>query len=200
MRFVSNQPLTRHKTFSFDFLCIVETMKFQNILLLPLLSSLAYAQNSCTADGEVVEAEGYIMDILCIERGTLLDAPDIVTLQNPEKHSIHCLVDVDECVDSGYSILSPPKEPGLNYTVKYLLGPDGTKQAKQAAENARNNGQVEGFRATVRGIDVGASMLRCVEIQESSRNSFNAGQISALLPTKTTLLAPLLGIVYLLIE
>ena len=47
------------------------------------------------------------MDRLCINRGTLLDAPSVKTLLNPEKHSLHCLVDVPRCLNSGFEILAP---------------------------------------------------------------------------------------------
>jgi hypothetical protein len=33
--------------------------------------------------------EGYIMDNFCIERGTLLDNPDVITLEGPDQHSVH---------------------------------------------------------------------------------------------------------------
>ena len=39
---------------------------------------------------------GYAMDVYCAARGFLLDTGDR-SLQNPEKHSIHCLVDVPIC-------------------------------------------------------------------------------------------------------
>ena len=45
--------------------------------------------------------EGYVMDRYCINRGTLLDNAQVKTLLNPEKHSLHCLVDVGVCRDIG---------------------------------------------------------------------------------------------------
>ena len=39
--------------------------------------------------GDEICFEGFIMDSFCIERGTLLDAPTIISLQNPELHSFH---------------------------------------------------------------------------------------------------------------
>ncbi len=47
---------------------------------------------------------GYPMDVYCIQRGSLLDTGD-PTLRSPERHSVHCLVDVSLCRNSGYEIL-----------------------------------------------------------------------------------------------
>eukprot|EP00966_Prymnesium_polylepis_P165981 3836661-Prymnesium_polylepis.1 len=45
---------------------------------------------------------GCIMDVFCINRGTLLDNPSVATLENPAAHSVHCLVDVGACYQSGF--------------------------------------------------------------------------------------------------
>lgn len=42
--------------------------------------------------GEEVCFEGFVMDNFCIERGTLLDKPEVVTLLGPERHSAHWCV------------------------------------------------------------------------------------------------------------
>lgn len=48
------------------------------------------------------------MDSFCIDRGTLLDNPSLVTLENPDKHSVHCLVDISSCRTSPFEILIEP--------------------------------------------------------------------------------------------
>lgn len=60
--------------------------------------------------GDAVQTEGYIMDFYCIARGTLLDKSGVKTLEEPEKHSFHCLLDVSFCVDSPFEILLSPDE------------------------------------------------------------------------------------------
>jgi hypothetical protein len=40
-------------------------------------------------------AEGFIMDKLCIDRGTLLDKPSIKSLERPGEHSLHWYVEGD---------------------------------------------------------------------------------------------------------
>ena len=51
------------------------------------------------------------MDTFCIERGTLLDNPELKTLERPDAHSVHCLVDVPRCYESGFEVLVLPAEP-----------------------------------------------------------------------------------------
>eukprot|EP00122_Pirum_gemmata_P015696 Pgem_evm1s14677 len=48
------------------------------------------------------------MDRYCIDRGTLFDNPSVNTLGNPGRHSVHCLVDVDECINTAFEILGDP--------------------------------------------------------------------------------------------
>ena len=59
------------------------------------------------------------MDLLCINRGTLLDAPSVVTLQNPKKLSVRCLNDADCCVNSSYNILLPNPKFGQGSKPKF---------------------------------------------------------------------------------
>ena len=58
--------------------------------------------------GDVMCVEGYIMDLFCIELGMLLDNVGIITLEGPEEHSVHCLVDVGWCVNSEFEVLVEP--------------------------------------------------------------------------------------------
>eukprot|EP00606_Chrysophyceae_sp_TOSAG23-5_P000064 GSChrysophyteH2.ASY1.ANO1.230.1 assembled CDS len=67
----------------------------------------------------------YVVDSYCIDRGTLLDDPSVVTLQNPAAHSIHCLVDVAACRASGYELLSPPAAGSNTYCRAFTLDEAG---------------------------------------------------------------------------
>ena len=82
------------------------------LLLMILVSmqpfSLVYGQEITITIGSEVCTEGYIMDEFCITLGTLLDNDKILTLEGPDQHSVHCLVDVDVCVESPYEILEDP--------------------------------------------------------------------------------------------
>ena len=67
--------------------------------------------------GNEICVSGYIMDYYCIALGNLLDRPRFETLgaNGPLKHSVHCLVDIDDCVDSGYEILAPFEDGSGNF-------------------------------------------------------------------------------------
>jgi len=72
--------------------------------LLPMAVALEVGDTICT--------EGFVMDFFCINRGTLLDRSDIVSLEGPEEHSLHCLLDVNSCINarSPYEVLVDPPE------------------------------------------------------------------------------------------
>ena len=133
----------------------------------------------CNAAGERVTVEGFVMDNLCITRGTLLDMPNVKTLQNPELHTIYCLAGVQSCVDSGYVILAPPSTTGGDYTVLYALGPDGTKLARTAAQGIRQRGATKGFRMKVQGVVANGSELKCVEAISSSATDATGASVTA---------------------
>ncbi|CAB9497341.1 expressed unknown protein [Seminavis robusta] len=58
--------------------------------------------------GQEICTAGYVMDEFCIDFGKLLDAQEFETLNNPEEHTMHCLVDVPKCYDTPFHILSAP--------------------------------------------------------------------------------------------
>ncbi|OEU12494.1 hypothetical protein FRACYDRAFT_191288, partial [Fragilariopsis cylindrus CCMP1102] len=64
--------------------------------------------------GDNICVEGYVMDLFCINRGTLLDNPSVRTLENPELHSVHCLIDVNQCVTSSFEILMDPSSGSID--------------------------------------------------------------------------------------
>jgi len=115
--------------------------------------------------GDNICVEGFIMDFFCIDRGTLLDAPTVKTLVNPELHSIHCLIDVNSCVTSPFEVLVDPngdkeQQPQL-YNRGWRLDDDSKQQAIALAQNVGScttcvNGSTEnadfhklGFRAVI---------------------------------------------------
>lgn len=110
--------------------------------------------------GDRVTVTGFIMDYFCIERGTLLDAPTVVTLEEPERHSVHCLIDVPDCAESNYEVLLDPA-PGSEdamYTRGFVLD-DAAKAlirdlAKEVGDCSDCDGTGDwkfGFRARVQG-------------------------------------------------
>lgn len=104
------------------------------------------------------------MDSFCVERGRLLDS-GALTLVEPEKHSMYCLLDVSVCVDSGFVILGDPDSSSASnmYSVAARLdGPHGNARMFQFAADrgeasackactGRMGEATKGFRAAVVG-------------------------------------------------
>jgi len=132
---------------------------------------------------EVVCLEGFIMDQYCIDRGTLLDNPSLNTLQNPASHTIHCLVDISSCCNSGYELLTTPREGSNKFCRSYQLDDTGNKQTVALARSVGScstcdgSGMKEsGFRAVVTGtvtVATGSSdlpTLRVLQILDESKS------------------------------
>eukprot|EP01066_Platyproteum_vivax_P012042 Platyproteum_vivax@DN5463_c0_g1_i1.p1 len=103
--------------------------------------------------------EGYIMDVFCIDRGTLLDAPTILTLEQPDRHSLHCLVDVSACVNSGFEVLFSPLKGSTTYCRGYRLDQTGNVEATKLARDTGvcssctgKGSLTHGFKAVVTGM------------------------------------------------
>ena len=104
---------------------------------------------------------GYIMDVFCIDRGRLLDTGD-ATLTYPERHSVHCLVDVSVCYNSGFEVLTPPPAGSMTYTRFARLDSSGVSEVIELArangacgtcQGGYGNGkQNRGWRSTVVGV------------------------------------------------
>lgn len=102
------------------------------------------------------------MDYFCIQRGTLLDRPSVPTLERPDLHSVHCLIDVSVCVESDFEILMDPTDDGtMLYGRGWRLSEPAKAQAIQLAatlgvcstcENNHSNGVSAGFRVAFTGI------------------------------------------------
>jgi len=133
------------------------------------------------------------------ERGTLLDNPSAKTLEQPDVHSLKCLVDVPMCVNGGFEILGDP-EPGSGdpYTRVVRLDTSGTQQAVDLAHrtgspSACNSCTGElgditaGFRATVRGVLVPDSgsppLLNTTEVLPSETGCPKTTEVPSVAPS-----------------
>ena len=101
---------------------------------------------------------GYVVDSYCLDRGTLLDDPNVVTLDNPGAHSIHCLVDVAACRTSGYEVLSAPAAGSSSYCRAYTLDEAGNDMVVDYARSvgdchscSASGTQKDEFQVTVKG-------------------------------------------------
>ncbi len=80
------------------------------------------------------------------------------TLTSPDQHSIHCLVDVGVCRNSGFEVLLDPGAGVTTYGRGYKLDTAGFNAALTLARDVGscstctgNGSQMRGLRATVRG-------------------------------------------------
>ena len=97
---------------------------------------------------------------VCIKLGTLLDNPSVVTLEEPEQHSYHCLLDVPQCYESGYVVLTDKNEETGMHCLGYRLDDSEAIIAAGRAKGlmgfcstctgAQGNPEY-GFRATIKG-------------------------------------------------
>jgi len=86
---------------------------------------------------------GYVMDTYCIDRGTLFDSYLTDTLEEPNRHSIHCLVDVDRCVTSGFQILMDDPNDGGQHCRVFDLDEQGTNRLVDLARSTGEAGYCE---------------------------------------------------------
>ena len=139
---------------------------------------------------EDVCVDGFVMDKYCIDLGVLLDNSAIETLENPEQHSVHCLVDVSRCYNSGFNILLPNPSGSPAYALALKLDAAGNQMVIDEARRVgkpgaghcttcTGNGELkEGFRGTffgtlVRAADGDVSTLK-VKNMTVSPKAFNA--------------------------
>jgi len=108
-------------------------MSYQLLLYCALILLSLFATHRAQEVGDSVCVEGYVMDNYCIERGTLFDNPTVNTLENPGVHSVHCLVDVPQCIASPYEILTDPPAGESLYVRGYQLNEETKQQVLQLA-------------------------------------------------------------------
>mmetsp|Transcript_644 Transcript_644/g.1162 ORF Transcript_644/g.1162 Transcript_644/m.1162 type:complete len:421 (-) Transcript_644:95-1357(-) len=111
--------------------------------------------------GDEVCITGYVLDGLCITQGFFLDAQDTNSLEFPEEHTFHCLIDPPQCVESGYQVLGPKNETtgmhclGFRFdnttTVVELAKTVGQKGLCTSCTNEDANAPERGWLATVKG-------------------------------------------------
>ena len=122
------------------------------------------------------------MDRFCIDRGTLLDNPRIRTLEQPDMHSYHCLLDVGVCNGSGYEMLMDPTNPGDLYTRAVRFDDDDTstlidlgRSLGDCSTCTGEGSEKAGFRVTVTGTlqDLGSAndppLLKLNEVDEQAQ-------------------------------
>jgi len=137
---------------------MISIIKSLSLSLLLLLPSFSAAQDLQV--GDTVCTEGYIMDFFCINRGRLLDSGH-VTLEQPDQHSVHCLVDVGSCIRSPFEVLIDPVEGSSMYSRGFRLTETSKDKMIALAQsvgscstcvNGYNSAMLrKGFRAVMKG-------------------------------------------------
>ena len=125
----------------------------------PTITQASSLGTPSIAPGSIeVCVEGFVMDTFCINLGTLLDNPSVKTLENPEKHSVHCLVDVSVCYKSGFNILQPNPSGSPAYVNAFRLDDVGNQKVLEVARangdcsTCKNGGTIRrGLRGTFFG-------------------------------------------------
>jgi hypothetical protein len=106
------------------------------------------------AVGDSVCIEGFPMDYFCIFRGFLFDNPSVETLKGPGQHSVHCLIDVDECITSPFEILAAPGSNGTLHTRAYRLDANTKDKVVAVAKKAGVCGDCDGSGTIRSGLRV----------------------------------------------
>lgn len=150
-------------------------MKLATTLLAAMSMSLSLLLRGATAAkpqvGDEVCIEGHVMDFFCIARGNLFDNPNVPTLsaQGPLVHSVHCLIDVPQCIVTPFEILLPAaaEDESDDPFIRGWRLDDATKDAvvalaKQEGQctDCDGNGTIDkGFHVslTARVVDVGTA-------------------------------------------
>lgn len=158
-------------------------LSFRHAAVIPLLCILASSgilPARTLEVGEQLCVEGFVMDFYCINRKFLLDRESIRTLENPELHSVHCLVDVDLCSGSPYEILLDPLSGETLFARGWRMD-DHTKDriialARRVGSCStcdNRQGLIQGFRAALNAtvLDLGTSsvppLISAVDVQQS---------------------------------
>ena len=90
-----------------------------------------------------------------------MDNPTVITLEHPEEHSYHCTLDIDDCTESGYVVLTDKNEETGMHCLGFRLDDSEAIIAAGRAKGAQGfcqsctgaQGSPEyGYRATIQGM------------------------------------------------
>jgi hypothetical protein len=101
---------------------------------------------------------GYLTDIYCWELPGRVAIDGAEMLKRPDRHTVHCMVDIPECINSGYGVLDKP-EGASEYTLKYKLDAAGNAMALNLL---RASSKRRSYIVSVKGVFSGDS----VEVRE----------------------------------
>lgn len=125
--------------------------KLSSLLLLGLFCAAVFNTIHALEIGDDVCVQGYVMDDFCIRLTWLLDrGRNAKTLEVPHEHSVHCLVDETECVNSAFEVLADLQPGETMYQRAYRLDSDTKKRVVALARNLGTDCSTCGFGGTIR--------------------------------------------------
>ena len=111
----------------------------------------------------MVSFTGYLVDIFCWDKPNHLAIDGAKLDTEPEAHTVHCLRDIQRCIDSGYALLE--KAAGASrYTLKYRLDAAGNAKALTIIKSTASTNN---FRVTVTGT-VSGDTIRVSTLKEGA--------------------------------
>jgi predicted ferric reductase len=84
--------------------------------------------------GTIVQHEGWIADFFCVNQRWALDAADM--WRQPQGHTLHCLIDIQRCIDSGYCLMQQQPD-GDMYGCAYAFTQNETLRIKDHLSTGR---------------------------------------------------------------
>mmetsp|Transcript_17545 Transcript_17545/g.26257 ORF Transcript_17545/g.26257 Transcript_17545/m.26257 type:complete len:394 (-) Transcript_17545:79-1260(-) len=144
--------------------------------------------------GSEICVTDYVMDNFCIARGTLLDPSGVVSLgpDGPIDHTLHCLIDVPQCIKSPYEILK--KLDNGNYGRAWRLESNDlvvahAKGVGKCDECDGSGTQVAGYKATIFAdvLDLGSDNVPAlIKVTSVFDDTLGCGGVEYAVPSMVT--------------
>ena len=117
--------------------------------------------------GVKTTVSGYLVDIYCWDKPNhmAIDGANLET--EPEKHTVHCLRDVQVCINGGYALLEK-KAGALKYTLKYKLDATGNVNILKIIKTTAS---VADFQVTATGTVDGDVLKGATFVEGSAASS-----------------------------
>eukprot|EP00927_Polykrikos_kofoidii_P051740 TRINITY_DN45531_c0_g1_i1.p1 TRINITY_DN45531_c0_g1~~TRINITY_DN45531_c0_g1_i1.p1 ORF type:complete len:371 (+),score=25.15 TRINITY_DN45531_c0_g1_i1:76-1188(+) len=155
-------------------------------MLLALLA-VGWVGHCAALSGREVSYAGFVSDFLCFDKcascgcdceSCALDKTNVIT--NPEDHTVHCIRDVQVCIDSGFYLMEnigTAKTP--NYQPRFKLDAVGSNNAFAVISATK---QRKGLMVNATGVDDGRGTLVGATVVECSGNGCGGTCIGCTVP------------------
>jgi len=116
-------------------------------------------------DLDEVSYTGYVVDLYCWNMANHRAIDGSYLGSDPGSHSVHCMRDIQACIDGGYAVLQKVSNGDYAYDVKYVLDAAGNSMLSDILDTTST---AYDFVVTVTGVDNGDGTLSVSSIEESS--------------------------------